>query len=407
MKTNEWKIIFWGTGSMAKNFCHIHRLHFENLNIIGFIDRNPENQGKDFYGYPIFLPSILIDKITDIDCIVILSSFYKEIRVEIRENYDIENLKIYNMDRFNSICLQEIYTKYDKNTLPFYDLIENIYDNETMGIESMFSYLYLKEHYSDYVRNLSDLMKKNHIPIYNDHIPEKTNVWICWFQGIEQAPDIVKCCIHSIQRNMIGIVHMITKENFQSYVSIESHIIEKWERGIISNTHFSDILRLALLTKYGGIWIDATCLIMKPRVPNELYQYPLFMYSLNITLEEGYNNPTLYSSWFIITNQKNNLCLTYMYKTLIEWWRYENTNPFFLFYHIQRLILELVGKQIPEIPMQYMIPSYHIQMNINKKFDKTYWNLIQKERSIQKLSYKIPLKNGNTYYQYIIDTYLK
>lgn len=59
MKTNEWKIIFWGTGSMAKNFCHIHRLHFENLNIIGFIDRNPENQGKDFYGYPIFLPSIL------------------------------------------------------------------------------------------------------------------------------------------------------------------------------------------------------------------------------------------------------------------------------------------------------------------------------------------------------------
>ena len=29
-----------------------------------------------------------------------------------------ENLKIYNMDRFNSICLQEIYTKYDKNKKP-------------------------------------------------------------------------------------------------------------------------------------------------------------------------------------------------------------------------------------------------------------------------------------------------
>ena len=28
------------------------------------------------------------------------------------------------------------------------------------------------------------------------------NIWICWFQGIENAPDIVKKCYDSVKRNM-------------------------------------------------------------------------------------------------------------------------------------------------------------------------------------------------------------
>lgn len=33
------------------------------------------------------------------------------------------------------------------------------------------------------------------------------------------------------------------------------------EKGNISNTQFSDILRINLLARYGGYWIDATCLL--------------------------------------------------------------------------------------------------------------------------------------------------
>lgn len=30
------------------------------------------------------------------------------------------------------------------------------------------------------------------------------------------------------------------------------------EKGIITNTHFSDLLRIELLINHGGLWLDAT-----------------------------------------------------------------------------------------------------------------------------------------------------
>ena len=39
--------------------------------------------------------------------------------------------------------------------------------------------------------------------------------------------------------------------------------MDKYKKGIFTRTHFSDILRLELLTKYGGTWIDASVLITK------------------------------------------------------------------------------------------------------------------------------------------------
>jgi hypothetical protein len=39
--------------------------------------------------------------------------------------------------------------------------------------------------------------------------------------------------------------------------------LEKYQKKIIDNTHFSDLLRLELLIKYGGTWIDASVLVTK------------------------------------------------------------------------------------------------------------------------------------------------
>lgn len=36
------------------------------------------------------------------------------------------------------------------------------------------------------------------------------------------------------------------------------YIEEKWKRGVITHTHMTDLLRLELLIRYGGTWIDAT-----------------------------------------------------------------------------------------------------------------------------------------------------
>ena len=48
------------------------------------------------------------------------------------------------------------------------------------------------------------------------------------------------------------------EKNLNDYVVIPEYIINKVKSGIISFTHFSDIVRLSLLAEHGGLWIDST-----------------------------------------------------------------------------------------------------------------------------------------------------
>lgn len=84
-------------------------------------------------------------------------------------------------------------------------------------------------------------------------------IWLCWWQGEDKAPEIVRACIASVRRNAGSRkVILLTAENYLEYVSIPEWAVEKFRRGVISPTHFSDILRLSLLAEYGGIWLDAS-----------------------------------------------------------------------------------------------------------------------------------------------------
>lgn len=118
---------------------------------------------------------------------------------------------------------------------------------------------YLEKKYSSYWRNYKYS--------YNDILgctnkytnKYKNKIWVCWWQGIESAPEIVKRCIDSIKENAGNYeVIIITEENRTKFVDFPDYIIDKVKRGIISKTIFSDLLRINLLSRYGGIWLDST-----------------------------------------------------------------------------------------------------------------------------------------------------
>lgn len=119
----------------------------------------------------------------------------------------------------------------------------------------------------------------HHLPIEKSANENIEYIWQCWLQGIEQAPDLIKMCLNSVEKykksNQKRII--ITAENFADYLTLPTTIIEKWRKGNISNTQFSDILRINLLARYGGYWIDATCLLTQS-TPEWMDKQPLFMY---------------------------------------------------------------------------------------------------------------------------------
>lgn len=104
----------------------------------------------------------------------------------------------------------------------------------------------------------------------------RNTIWCFWWQGIENAPDLVQTCVDSIRmRNPQCNVVLLDKNNYDDYVDFPAYILAKLHSDQISYTLFSDILRFKLLSKYGGIWMDATIFCVGP-LRNEYYISPFF-----------------------------------------------------------------------------------------------------------------------------------
>ena len=87
----------------------------------------------------------------------------------------------------------------------------------------------------------------------------KNKIWVCWWQGIDNAPEIVKACIKAVQKCVPeNTVIIITEDNYKKYIEVPEWIEKKRRKGDISKTHFSDILRMMLLSEHGGMWLDST-----------------------------------------------------------------------------------------------------------------------------------------------------
>lgn len=89
-------------------------------------------------------------------------------------------------------------------------------------------------------------------------------IWICWWQGEANMPDIVKVCYASAKHHAgQHPVILITEQNYQEYATMPDYILQKVKNHEISLTHFSDMLRINLLKEHGGIWADSTLLFTR------------------------------------------------------------------------------------------------------------------------------------------------
>lgn len=127
-----------------------------------------------------------------------------------------------------------------------------------------------RDRYSNIIKKYSSQQEPK------EKIDRDAPIWIFWGQGEEKMPPLVHSCYKSILRNAgTHPVHLVTMENYQNYVEIPEYIIEKLEKGIITWATFSDIMRVSLLARWGGIWLDSTIYLMKP-LPEAIYEDSFF-----------------------------------------------------------------------------------------------------------------------------------
>ncbi len=143
-------------------------------------------------------------------------------------------------------------------------------------------------------------------------------IFILWYQGWPKAPYVVKKCSESwINKNKDWDIILLDKFNIKRYIEFE---ISK----DVSIQAMSDIVRIKLLRKYGGIWVDASVYCNRP----------LNEYIFKFTRKTGFFafcNPgkdRLISSWFLASSNDNYIIST-MDTCVKKFWNYKKKEIYF------------------------------------------------------------------------------
>lgn len=87
-------------------------------------------------------------------------------------------------------------------------------------------------------------------------------IWRYWATGWETAPFVVKKCTESIHRYASDYeIIDIDDKNVENYIQLPEKLLNTKNFPVQTK---SDLIRIMLLAKYGGVWIDATIFLNKP-----------------------------------------------------------------------------------------------------------------------------------------------
>ena len=218
------------------------------------------------------------------------------------------------------------------------------------------------------------------------------NIWVFWAQGEENMPELVRACYKNLCKHNGEAVKLLTMENLSDYVEIPSFVFDKLKRGTMTYTHFSDLLRVSLLAKHGGIWVDSTCWVAQ--------EIPLFIKNMSFWSSKTNNvNLPLWSNskwcgWSMGAHKRNQLLFCFIRDMLFE---HAKQIECLIDYLLIDYLLFFAYNEFDECrKMIDDVPENNLKRNelwalMNQKYDENRYNEITKDTWLFKLSYKTEL----------------
>ena len=223
---------------------------------------------------------------------------------------------------------------------------------------------------------------------------ERIPVWVLWWQGLDNAPDIIKVAVASQQQYLnkdLFDYHFLTKDNYCDYVQLDEIILEKMEMGRITFTHFSDILRMELLKKYGGLWLDST-IYMTDDFEEAFYKSDFYTNKKN-TYPNFIRKVVSKGRWtgYFLKGNKDNILFCFMVDAFSYYWKKHNT---LIDYYLIDYTMDVAYNNIPAVKkMIDEVPNnnpeiFGLNASMNSDYDSEIIDSITSKTAIHKLSYK-------------------
>lgn len=226
-------------------------------------------------------------------------------------------------------------------------------------------------------------------------------IWQYWAQGFDDnLPQVVKDCMESVDKFKGDYeVIRLSDDTISEYVDLPDYVWDKRGHGF-SITAFSNVLRLALLDVYGGLWLDVTVLLTG-YIPARYEGYDYFMFQRDESEpHKNYweNTYAYYFGWgrdfkvrvltsIIFAKPKSIFIDDYLNLLLIVW-KVNDRYPFYFTFQVLYNQLCESGKTAQPCPVESDCIPHVIMQIINDGFPYMSVGQVINTCSIHKLSFK-------------------
>ena len=244
-------------------------------------------------------------------------------------------------------------------------------------------------------------------------------IWQYWGQGFAAAQQnqTVKLCFASVDRFKGDYqVIRLDDENIKDYLDLPDFVWEKKKNPVFKPAFFADLIRLALLDVYGGVWIDATILLTAP-IDSEILQQDFFMFHRVDTTENKefwINFNADYFAWhdehyinvlnsFIVgkkDNQSIHICLDIM----LNYWKTQTAIPHYFFFQIMFDVVSHYDAIENNMLSRDDTLPHLLQIRMNELFQLEDYQQITQTIGIHKLNYIQTVVKGS-FYEYLLKQY--
>lgn len=162
-------------------------------------------------------------------------------------------------------------------------------------------------------------------------------LWQYWHQGKENAPELIQKCFESVQ-NFEGDKNIVVLsfDTVKDYVDIPQKYYDMVNSKKIPIAIFSDIVRLYLLEKYGGMWIDST-ILLTDKIPQEVWDSDFCVFQKDPKTDMQENRMSCY----FIRAKKGSPNLRAIKKSIENYWsKNDFLINYFMFEHISTMLSE-------------------------------------------------------------------
>ncbi|MEW4569425.1 capsular polysaccharide synthesis protein [Tautonia sp. JC769] len=157
-------------------------------------------------------------------------------------------------------------------------------------------------------------------------VPVPKIVWCLWFQGWDQAPEVVRACLQTWRRHNPGwSIRALCRDDLPS-------LLDRDEFRAVEGKHLepealSDVVRLALLRRYGGVWADSTLYCLRPLdewLP-QAARHGFFAF-------DRPGPDRMISSWFLAASMGSEIIRQWHDRT-VEYWRDRHERDHYFWVH--------------------------------------------------------------------------